>query len=91
MAPDRFSTGQRRRSAVHYVVKVDLGGLSGLIAPLIGKQPPDSHVWVMRGDAPAFVKAEQALYVGGPIWRIELTSPVWPRPTKVTNAPAKGD
>jgi len=90
-APNRFSTGQRGRSAVHYVLKVDLGGLSGLIAPLIGKQPPDAHVWVMGGDAPAFVKAEQALYVGGPIWMIELTSPVWPHPTKVTDAPVRSD
>jgi len=89
--PNRFSTGQRGRSAVHYVLKVDPGGLGGLIAPLIGKQPPDAHVWVMGGDAPAFVKAEQALYVGGPIWRIELTSPVWPHPTKVTDAPARSD
>jgi len=84
-APERFSTGQRGRSAVHYVLKVEVGGISGVIAPLIDKQPPDSHVWVMGGEAPAFVKAEQALYVGGPVWRIELTSPVWPRP----DAPAR--
>ena len=78
-APDRFSAGKRGRSATHYVIKVEIGGLSGLIAPLVGKEPPDSHVWIMGGDAPAFVKAEQALYTGGPVWRIELTSPAWPR------------
>jgi hypothetical protein len=78
-AADRFSAGARGRTATHYVVKVDVGGFAGLIAPLIGKQPPDSHVWIMGGDAPAFVRAEQALYVGGPVWRIELTSPEWPR------------
>jgi hypothetical protein len=78
-ATDRFSVGPRGRTATHYVIKVDVGGFAGLIAPLIGKQPPDSHVWIMGGDAPAFVRAEQALYVGGPVWRIELTSPEWPR------------
>ena len=26
---------------------------------------------------PAFVKAEMQLYPEGPIWRVELTSPVW--------------
>jgi len=78
-APDRFSVGRRGRSATHYVVKVEIGGVSGLIAPLVGKQPPDAHVWIMGGDTPAFVKAEQALYTGGPVWRIELTSPAWPR------------
>jgi hypothetical protein len=78
-APDRFSVGQRGRNATHYVIKVEIGGLGGLIAPLVGKEPPDSHVWIMGGNAPAFVKAEQALYTGGPVWRIELTSPAWPR------------
>lgn len=79
-APDRFATGRQGRSATHYVVKVALGGLTGLLAPLVGKQPPDSHVWVLGGEAPAFVKSEQALYVGGPIWRIELANPAWPKP-----------
>jgi len=78
-ASDRLAVGRQGRTAAHYVIKVEIGGLSGLIAPLIGKQPPDSHVWIMGGDTPAFVKAEQSLYVGGPIWRIELTSPTWPR------------
>ena len=78
-APDRFSVGWRGRSATHYVIKVELGGISGLIAPLIGKDPPDAHVWILPGTAPAFVKAEQTLYAGGPVWRIELTSPAWPR------------
>ena len=88
-APDRFTVGWRARSATHYVIKVDVGGFGGLIAPLIGKQPPDSHVWILGGDAPAFVRAEQALYVGGPVWRIELTSPAWPRTPPSGNAPAK--
>ena len=84
-APSRFSTGQLGRTATHYVIKVDIKGLAGLVAPLVGKQPPDSHVWIMGGDTPAFVKAEQALYVGGPVWRIELTSPAWPREAPVKN------
>lgn len=74
---DRFSTGREGREAAHYVVKVDLGGLSGWLAPLLGKQPPDSHVWILGGEAPAFVKSEQSLYPGGPVWRIELVSPAW--------------
>lgn len=77
---DRFATGGHGRLATHYIVKVDIGGLAGAIAPLIGKQPPDVHVWILGGAAPAFVRAEQALSLGGPIYRIELTSPTWPRP-----------
>jgi hypothetical protein len=73
-----FSTGGAGRKATHYVLKVDIGGIKGVIAPLVGKQPPDSHVWILGGEAPAFVKSEQPLYNEGPVWRIELVSPAWP-------------
>ena len=75
---ESFSTGGTTRKAMHYVLKVDIGGISSVLAPLLGKQPPDSHVWILGGEAPAFVKSEQPLYLGGPLWRIELVSPVWP-------------
>jgi hypothetical protein len=77
-----FTTGGTARKATHYVLKVDIGGLTGVVAPLLGKQPPDSHVWILGGEAPAFVKSEQPLYNEGPVWRIELTSPVWPKQAK---------
>jgi hypothetical protein len=76
---DAFSVAGSARKATHYVLKVDIGGLSGLIAPLVGKQPPDSHVWILEGEAPAFVKSQASLYMGGPLWRTDLISPVWPR------------
>jgi hypothetical protein len=74
-----FSTGGTERKAMHYVVKVEIGGVAGVLAPLVGKQPPDSHVWVLGGEAPAFVKSEGPLALGGDSWRIELVSPVWPK------------
>jgi hypothetical protein len=73
-----FTTGTVSRKATHYIVKIEIGGLAGLVAPLVGKQPPDTHVWVLGGDVPAFVKMEGSMFLGGPIWRIELVSPVWP-------------
>jgi hypothetical protein len=76
---ERFSTGGMQRKAAHYVLKVDIGGVAGLVAPIAGKEPPDSHVWILQGEAPAFVKSEQQLFMDGPLWRIELVSPVWPR------------
>jgi hypothetical protein len=75
---DAFWLGVSQRNATHYVVKVKLGGVAGLVAPLVGKQPPDSHVWMLGGTAPTFVKAETSLAAGGPVWRIELAPPVWP-------------
>ena len=76
---DPFALGGSPRKATHYVVKVEIGGLAGLVAPLVGKQPEDSHVWILGGEAPAFVRMEGPLYQGGPIWRIDLLSPVWPK------------
>ena len=75
---DQLVLGVSSRKATHYVVKVEIGGMTGMVAQMLGKQPPDTHVWILGGDAPAFVKLEGPLYLGGPIWRIELTSPVWP-------------
>lgn len=74
---ESFSTAGVARKATHYVLKVEIGGIKGLIAPLVGKQPPDSHVWILGGEAPAFVKAEQPFFQDGPVWRIELASPTW--------------
>jgi hypothetical protein len=75
---DAFTVAGETRRAVHYVVKVDIGGVTGLLAGLVGKTPPDSHVWILPGDFPAFVKSESPFYPGGLLWRIELTSPRWP-------------
>jgi len=77
---DPFSIAGSGRTATHYVVKVELGGVAGIVAPLIGKQPPDSHVWILEGEAPAFVRSEAFLAIGGPVWRTDLESPTWPRP-----------
>jgi hypothetical protein len=78
LGKETFSTAGARRKAMHYVLKVEIGGLPGLFAELLGKQPPDIHVWILEGEAPAFVKSQRPLALGGPIWRIELVSPVWP-------------
>jgi hypothetical protein len=70
-----IASGNTKHKTVRYVVKVKIGGVAGLLAPLLGKHPPDMHVWVLTGDAPAFVKWEGPIYNGGPVWRIELATP----------------
>jgi hypothetical protein len=87
---ERFTIGGAPREAMHYVLKVEIGGVAGVIAPIVRKQPPDSHVWIATGDVPAFVKAEQPFYAGGPLWRIELASPAWPKPGPAPTAKANG-
>jgi hypothetical protein len=72
-----FIVAGSRRQATHYVLKVEIGGVAGVIAPLIGKQPEDSHIWILEGEAPAFVKSQASMFMGGPLWRTDLVSPVW--------------
>jgi hypothetical protein len=72
-----FGIEGSRRTATHYLIKTKIGGVAGVVAPLIGKDPPDAHVWIMHGKAPAFIRAHLPSYVGGPLWRIELTRPTW--------------
>lgn len=74
---DKFSLGNQHLQAMHFVVKVDIGGITGILAKVFGKQPPDSHIWIIGGKAPGFTKSEQQLFRDGPIWRVEMTSPHW--------------
>jgi len=73
-----FVVGGTRDTAVRYRVKVDIGGITGTLATLLGKNPPDSRVWILPGNEPAFVKSESPFFAGAPLWRIELVSPTWP-------------
>ncbi|ADW70671.1 hypothetical protein [Granulicella tundricola] len=79
---ETFTIGGVHRKATDFTVKPELGGLVGLVAPLVGKQPPDCHVWIMEGLAPAFIREEGQLYYGGPIWRIEQISAAFPAATR---------
>jgi hypothetical protein len=63
------------KNAIHYVLKPRLGSWLKLFTTLLGRVPPDYHAWIVIDDVPAFVRFEGPLYTGGPIWRIELTSP----------------
>ncbi|MFN0172630.1 MAG: hypothetical protein ACKV22_40135 [Bryobacteraceae bacterium] len=76
---DSFTVGGSTEKAMRYAVKVEIGGIGGIIAPIIGKQPPDTHIWMVYGKAPGFLKSEGPLFQDGPVWRIELASPVWPK------------
>ena len=75
---ERFSLGVSQRRAIRYVVKVEIGGILGLLASAVGKQFPDTNVWILGGEAPTFLKWQGPSYEGGPIWTTELTSPSWP-------------
>ena len=86
---DSFSVVGFSRKATRYVVKIEIGGAAGVVAPLIGKQPPDTHVWLVEGEAPVVIKSEGPLFDGGPVWRTELTNPVWPQNSAEVKSPQR--
>jgi hypothetical protein len=73
-----FSLGDSRRKAVRYVVTVEIGGILGWLASAEGKQPPDTNIWILGGEAPTFLKWQGPSYEGGPVWTTQLASPSWP-------------
>jgi hypothetical protein len=75
---DRFSIAGARKQATHYVLKVELGGLTGAIAPIVGKAPPDAHVWILEGEAPAFIRSQSQMFMNAPLWQIDQVGPAWP-------------
>jgi hypothetical protein len=77
------------RKAIHYEVKVELGGVAGVVAPLIGKAPPNIQLWVVGGQAPTFVRERGPLYAEGPMMTIQLASPVWPEAATLEKPAAK--
>lgn len=79
---DTFSVGGTKYKAKEYSGKVQIGGVAGAVAPAVGKQPPDSHFWIFKGEAPLFLKSVGPISAGTPVWQIELASPTWGRGQK---------
>jgi len=78
-APDEasFSVGGETHKASHYEIKIELGGVAGVVAPLIGKAPQDLQMWTVGGEAPVMLREQGQLFADGPTWTIELVSPAW--------------
>jgi hypothetical protein len=78
LGDENFSIGGSSRKAIHYQIKIEIGGIAGMVAPLVGKAPPNIEVWIVGGQAPTFLREQGPTYEDGPIMTIEQTSPVWP-------------
>jgi hypothetical protein len=73
-----FSVAGSPRKATLYRMKLDLGGVAGVVAPIVGKQPADIVIWVLEGDTPLFVREVGQLSEGGPIVSIEFAGTSFP-------------
>jgi len=69
------SIGSLHRKAADYRIKIEIGGIAGVVAPIVGKAPDDIHIWLLPGELPAFIREQGQLYAGGPVWTIEAVSP----------------
>jgi hypothetical protein len=75
---DKYFVGDAPRTATRYLVTMEIGGLTGVVASVLGKDPPDLRFWISTGPAPAFLRFQGAMFLKGPRWRIELSAPRWP-------------
>jgi hypothetical protein len=80
-----FSVVGASQKAVHYEIKIELGGVTGVVAPIVGKAPPNIEVWVVGGQAPTLIREQGPIYPEGPLMTIELASPAWPELDKARN------
>jgi hypothetical protein len=79
---ETFRVGALNGHSKKYKIHVEIGGLAGVVAPLLGKQPSDIEMWVTAGEAATFLKMVGPLYEKGPIWTMQLAAPVWPETTR---------
>jgi hypothetical protein len=73
-----FSLAGFARKSLHYEIKIELGGIVGLIAPVVGKAPPDIYMWIEGGEVPIFLRETGPLFEEGPVLTINLIGPTWP-------------
>jgi hypothetical protein len=81
---DKCLVAGTSRKATHYDIKIDLGGVAGVVAPIIGKAPPNIQIWTIGGEATTFAREQGPLYPEGPMTTIQLASPTWPETPKPT-------
>lgn len=74
---DAYWVGDVSTDATRWLVKPTVPGVKGLLASVTGQQPPEIRIWIAPEPSPVLVRFEGALFVDGPVWRIELAAPRW--------------
>ena len=72
--PLQFVPSEAGSGVVQFTLKPKLNVVQRIGAALTKRTPPDSHLWIVTADVPAFLRFEGPLY-SGPVWRIDQTSP----------------
>lgn len=75
---DKILIGADGRRADRFNVHTDIGGITGVVAQVVGKQPPDIKLWSAGEPVSSFVRMEGPFYENGPVWTVLLAAPTWP-------------
>jgi len=75
---DKILLGADGRKADRFNIHTDIGGVTGVVAQVFGKQPPDIKLWLVGEPVSVFVRMDGPFYEGGPIWDLLLSAPTWP-------------
>jgi hypothetical protein len=59
------------RKATVFRIHPELGGVAGVVAPVIGKQPKDIFVWILEGQVPGLLREIGQLEEGGQVVSVE--------------------
>ena len=73
-----FSVVGTRHTVSIFRLHPELGGVAGVVAPVIGKQPADALVYILEGETPTIVREVGQLATGGPIVSVELAGTTFP-------------
>jgi hypothetical protein len=66
------------RKATVFRIHSELGGVAGVVAPVIGKQPKDVFVWILEGKVPGLIREIGPLADGGPVVSVEPSGVSYP-------------
>ena len=72
-----------RHKATVFRVHPELGGLAGVVAPVLGKQPKDVFVWILEGPVPGLVREIGPLEEGGTVISVEPAGASYPPAAEV--------
>ncbi|SEG43111.1 hypothetical protein SAMN05421819_2898 [Bryocella elongata] len=70
--------GLRHETSV-FRLKTEIGGVAGVIAPMVGKQPPDIFISIIEGEVPVIVRILGPLGEGTAVVDIQLAGATFPR------------
>jgi hypothetical protein len=76
---DPYTLAGVERKSKAFNIRIEIGGVEGMIAPLVGKAPPDIQLWVVPGEVPVIVREQAQLFQDSPILNTWMVSPVWPK------------